>query len=153
MLSKQEEEQERRETLENDRKVLERGSTFHQHAQAAANDLGGGRFAGVNPTTVVGSEPAIKYPAASSTWQIQLPDEPPLGFDNPALENPTGVPASSPVDPGGAEALSSSDVEHAVPPSSPIDDPARVSHLPSRPARMMRDAGSSSNTDDGDDAA
>jgi hypothetical protein len=91
MLSKHEEERERRETLENDRRVREQqkqseASTFHQHAQAAADDLAGGRFAGVNPSTVVGSEPAVKYPAASPTWQIQLPDEPPLGFDNPALD-------------------------------------------------------------------
>jgi hypothetical protein len=74
------------------RVIREQASSILDHARAAANDLGGGRFAGVNPTTVVGSEPAVKYPAASSSWQIQLPDEPPLGYrvdDMPGSELPS----------------------------------------------------------------
>jgi hypothetical protein len=51
VLSKQEEEAERRATLENDRKVREqqeRGTTMFQHAQSHANDEAGGRFAAVS---------------------------------------------------------------------------------------------------------
>jgi hypothetical protein len=99
MLSRQEEEQERRETLENDRKVLEaerrrilrEGTTFHQFGQSQANDEAGGRFAAVNAATVVGAEPAMKYPQlpSSSPWSGAQPEpgpEPPLGFENPAIE-------------------------------------------------------------------
>ena len=105
MLSSQEEQIEREATLENDRLVREaeqrriqlEGTTMHQHAQSAANDEAGGRFAAINPTTVVGADPQLKYPAASPSWQIQLPDEPPLGVDNSALE-PSAV--YSPVEVG-----------------------------------------------------
>jgi hypothetical protein len=53
MLSKQEEEQERRETLENDRlvreaehqRLLRGGTTFHQFAQSFADEVNQGRFA------------------------------------------------------------------------------------------------------------
>jgi hypothetical protein len=62
MLSKQEEEQERRETLENDRKVLERGSTFHQHAQAQAAEMSQGRFAAMGKPHVVGVRPEQQVP-------------------------------------------------------------------------------------------
>ena len=74
MLSRQEEEQERREVLENDRRVREQqqGTTFHQRAQAEAS-IETGRFTAVNAAHVVGSEPAARYPAASSSWQVQLP--------------------------------------------------------------------------------
>jgi hypothetical protein len=119
VLSKDEEARERRETLENDRLVREaeqrriqlEGTTMHQHAQSAVNDEAGGRFASVNPTTVVGAEPAVKYPQlpASSPWSGTQPEpgiEPPLGFDNPALnesstfngcvEVPGGAPSSTP---------------------------------------------------------
>jgi hypothetical protein len=117
---------ERRETLENDRKVREaehqrllcEGTTFHQHAQSAANDEAGGRFAAINPVTVVGSDPALKYPAASSSWQIQLPDEPPLGFENPALESAFASLSSAQTG-GAADAPSAPpNVERAAPPPS-----------------------------------
>jgi hypothetical protein len=109
MLSRQEEELERRAVLENDRRVREQqkrqseGTTFHQHAQAQADETNQGRFAATGVPNVIGPTPIPKYPAASSSWQIQLPDEPPLGFDNPALdelENVTGVLA--PGAPAGA---------------------------------------------------
>jgi hypothetical protein len=85
MLSKQEEELERRETLENDRKVRERqhrdlaarGTTFHQFARADLEIPG--RFAVVNKAELVGNSEAARYPAASSAHQTQLPDEPPFG--------------------------------------------------------------------------
>ena len=105
MLSSQEEQAEREATMRNDasvreqqmqrdaeqRRILREGTTFYQHAQSAANDEAGGRFAGVNPATVVGSEPAVKYPQlpASSPWSGAQPEpgiEPPLGFENPAIE-------------------------------------------------------------------
>jgi hypothetical protein len=104
MLSRQEEEQERRETLENDLRVLrERGSTFHQHAQSQASDLAQGRFAATGAPRVVGStpSPASQYPAASAALQSDpVGVEPPLGIDinaMPGLENPTGVSVSPPV--------------------------------------------------------
>jgi hypothetical protein len=121
MLTDQEEQAERRRVLLQDADLRrqqqeqarrEQSGTFFSHAQAAANDLGGGRFAGVNPTTVIGSDPALKYPAASSSWQIQLPDESPLStYENPALEDSADV---SPVSPsaatdGPADAPSSDD--------------------------------------------
>jgi hypothetical protein len=40
----------------------------------------GGRFAQVGAQNVVGQEAVPNYPAASSPWQIQLPNEPPLGY-------------------------------------------------------------------------
>jgi hypothetical protein len=81
------------------RQQQEQAGTFFSHAQAAANDTAGGRFASVSPTSIVGSGPAVKYPPASPSWQIQLPDEPPLSaYENPALEDPTGaLPVSPPV--------------------------------------------------------
>jgi hypothetical protein len=94
MLTRQEEEQERRETLENDRlvreaeqrRILLEGSTMHQHAQSAANDEAGGRFASVNPATVVGAQPLPTYPQlpSSSPWsgtQPEPPIEPPTGYE------------------------------------------------------------------------
>ena len=67
----------------------------------------------------IGSTAVPQYPAASAAHQIQLPDEPPLGFDNPELEPPTmpspveaqaGGPADAPATP--------LPVEHAGPSSS-----------------------------------
>jgi hypothetical protein len=83
MLSSQEEQAERRATLDNDRKLRE-GSAYIDHYMQEA----GGRFSAHAAATVIGSksEVASAYPAASAAHQIQLPDEPPLGFDNPALE-------------------------------------------------------------------
>jgi hypothetical protein len=127
MLSKQEEQIEREAVQENDRRVREQQqtSTNLDHARAAANDTAGGRYAGVSPTTVVGTEPGVKYPQlpASSPWSGSQPEpgiEPPLGFDNPALDESSAGATSSPADTGGAEApsFSASDVEHAAPPSS-----------------------------------
>src|SRR6516162_10947870 len=129
MLSKQEEEQERREVLENDRKVLEqRGSTYHQHGVAQADEINQGRFAATGAPRVVGStpNPASQYPAASAAHQTELPPEQPLGYsvdDMPGLENPTGDAFSGlspPVATGGAADAPSAppDVEHAAPPLS-----------------------------------
>jgi hypothetical protein len=120
MLSSQEEQHERRETLENDRKIREQTGTFLSHTHI---DDAGGRFVAVNAATIVGQTPAPNYPAASPSWQIQLPDEPPLGFDNPALDETSTSPASVEAT-GGAESapLSPSSVERPAPPSSSPDD-------------------------------
>ena len=124
---------ERRATLDNDLKVLQQqGSTFHQHAQAQADELSQGRFAATRAPRVIGSTPtpASQYPAASAAHQTELPPEPPLGFDNPTLDEPST--ASSPPFPaveqlGGADGAPSSSlspdvVEHAAPPPSNTDD-------------------------------
>jgi hypothetical protein len=83
--------------------------TFLSHTHI---DDAGGRFAAVNAATIVGSEPAVKYPQlpSSSPWHGSdpVPDEPPLGYRidaMPELENPAGVlapddPANAP--PGGS---------------------------------------------------
>jgi hypothetical protein len=91
-ISDQEEQAERRRVLLQDadlrrqqeeaaQRAKERSGTFFSHGLAAANDLGGGRFAGVNPTTVVGAEHAVKYPQAGPPFQRDpVPHEPPLGY-------------------------------------------------------------------------
>jgi hypothetical protein len=90
MLSRQEEEQERREVLENDRLLREqqKASTFHQHAQAQALDTAGGRFAATGAPRVVGStpNPSLQYPAASAAHQTELPREPSLGYSVDQLD-------------------------------------------------------------------
>ena len=82
MLSSQEEQAERRRVLANDARVREQSGTFFSHTHMDE----GGRFAQVSNAQIVGADP---IPAASAAHQIQLPDEPPLGLDNPALENST----------------------------------------------------------------
>jgi hypothetical protein len=109
MLSNQEDQAERRRILENDRKVREQqreqaesrrvfapdqslpnpGTTFHARAQADA-DIPRGRFTEHERSTVIGSTPtpATAYPAGPA-WSADPGSqcvEPPLGFDNPALE-------------------------------------------------------------------
>ena len=98
---------ERQAVLENDRKVLEqRGGTFHQHAQAQANELSGGRFAATGSPIVTGSTAIPKYPAASAPFQSDpVGIEPPLGFSIDEMPNPTGdVSSGVPVDTGPASA-------------------------------------------------
>jgi hypothetical protein len=94
MLSSQQEEQDRRETLLNDQKVR-LGGTFLDFAQAAASDIGG-RFAAHSKELVVGSTPGPIYPAlpASSPWSGADPVglEPPLGQDLNIVE-PCGTPS------------------------------------------------------------
>jgi hypothetical protein len=93
MLSSQEEQEERRRTLQNDVRVREQqreqGSTYLAHTHS---DLGG-RYSAVGAQTIVGAQPITNYPAASAAHQIQLPDEPPLGCDNPALDPPDLKPS------------------------------------------------------------
>jgi hypothetical protein len=104
------EQAERREVLENDKRLREQGSAYihHQHDEA------GGRFKEVGASNVIGTTEIPNYPAASPSWQIQLPDEPPLGHDNPTLEVGSELPQGQ-----GAPETPSTDVECGAPPSSP----------------------------------
>jgi len=109
MLESQIDQHERKRVLENDRKVRE-GGTMHAHALADA-ETPRGRFSAISNAYVVGSKPMIasSYPACSPALAVQLPDEPPLGLDNPALLEPSVL----------AEAQGNS--SGAVAPSVPLD--------------------------------
>jgi hypothetical protein len=107
VLSRQEEMHDRRETLRQDLSVQrqqreQQTGTFLSHTHS---DLGG-RYAIVSPQTIVGAEPTINYPAASSPWQVELPKEEPLGYaiDQMPLDD-LGPPAAQGV--GDASAASS----------------------------------------------
>jgi len=89
MLESQRDQIDRRRVMRNDARVKEqqRGTTFSQFAQADAEIPG--RFAAVAGANVIGSRADISgaYPACSPALAVQLPTEPPLGLDNPALES------------------------------------------------------------------
>jgi hypothetical protein len=76
----------RRETLANDRKLRERGSTFHDHAHAALNDEAGGRYARTSPAVMIGSTPR---PYGSLP---PMPAGNPWSGPDARIEPPTGVP-------------------------------------------------------------
>ena len=129
---------ERRETLENDRKVreaehqrlLREGTTFHQHAQAFADELSQGRFAATGSPRVVGStpNPSMQYPAASPPFQSDpVGTEPPLGYSVDAI--PTDEPS--------ADSLPA--VEETC---APVGAAAAAEHIPPASARPD-DAGAS----------
>jgi hypothetical protein len=112
----QREQAERRRVLANDQRVREQTGTFMSHTHSDA----GGRFSAVGAAYVIGSTAVPQYPQASGPFQRDpVPDEPPLGFDNPALEftapavsqgltGDADVPSLTPLD----------DVERAASPSS-----------------------------------
>jgi hypothetical protein len=84
MLSKDEDQRERREVLENERRLRSQrdreASTYLAHTHL---DDEGGRFSVINSATIVGREPFPKYPEQPSTspWHHDpVPDELPLGF-------------------------------------------------------------------------
>jgi hypothetical protein len=91
-LSRFEEQEERRQVVENDRRVREQGTTFSRFAQADA-DINRGRFTVHEQSRVIGSEPLARYPQlpGSSPWAGPdlVPTEPPLGVDINELA-PTG---------------------------------------------------------------
>ena len=121
MLSKQEEEQERREVLENDRRVREQQQqtgTFFSHGVSQALDTAGGRFGATGAPTVTGATPVPSYPAAGVHHSDPVGTEPPLGFSVDQVEPSMGT--TRPIeDTGGAAAPSCpSGVEPAPPPSS-----------------------------------
>ena len=134
MLSKDLERIEREETMRQDADLRRRqqqaqGGTFFQHGLAQADEVNQGRFAATGVPTVTGSTPVPSYPAASPSWQIQLPDEPPLGFDNPALDESSAVPCvEATCAPAGAAAAAerlppgSAQSDDAGAPSSPTEE-------------------------------
>src|SRR5215467_1684603 len=104
MLSSQEEQAERRRVLAQDASLRQQqgGSAYIDHYMQEA----GGRFSAHAAATVIGTTAIPQYPQASTPFQSDpVPDEPPLGFDNPALEpsssateaqatGPTAAPSS-----------------------------------------------------------
>jgi len=142
MLSRQEEEAERRATLVNDRRVREQsqqaGTTFKAFADADAEIPG--RFQNISAAHVVGSAPTPKYPAASPPFQRDpVPDEPPLGVEinrlTPYELEPSFASLSSAQTGGADGAPSASDVEHAAPPSSHIR--TRTNDAPANSSRSF----------------
>jgi hypothetical protein len=128
MLSRQEEEAERKAVLENDLQVLRQAGTFFQHGLAQSGELSQGRFAAVagGAPHVVGSAPLPKYPAAGGHQHDPVGTEPPLNFsvnDMPGSEL-SADPVTAAEQTGGAAAAPSSapDVEHAAPPLSEGQD-------------------------------
>jgi len=99
MLSKQEEDQERRETLENDRRVREQSrngdtGTYLSHTHSEV----GGRFAIDEHQTITGVvSPAPPPLPANSPWHGSdpVPDEPPLGYRIDAMPELEPEPFSS----------------------------------------------------------
>jgi hypothetical protein len=114
MLSSQEEQIERRRTFAQDQSVRAQATTMHAFAQADAQTPRG-RFSAVETATVIGSKAGIasSYSACSSALAVQLPDEPPLGLDNPALEPARPDEAQATDGPAGPSAPL--DVERAGP--------------------------------------
>jgi hypothetical protein len=107
MLSSQEDQQERLATLENDKLVREadarrlalEGTTFHRHAQSAADETNQGRFASLGVPHVVGATAGPTFPPlpASSPWSGAQPGpgiEPVLGYDVNALETSAAPPVA-----------------------------------------------------------
>jgi hypothetical protein len=144
-----EDQNERRRVLRNDARVRDQSrngntGTFLSHTHI---DDAGGRFAAVNAATIVGSEPAVKYPQlpSSSPWHGSdpVPDEPPLGYRVDALnpiKSPTGVPSVSPLvatdDPAHAP---SSDGGPATPSGGLVSE--RAGSSPFSESETEKDAG------------
>ena len=133
---------ERRETLENDRKVreaehqrlLREGATFHQFAQAFADEVNQGRFAATGAPRVVGStpNPSMQYPAASTPFQSDpVGTEPPLGIDINAMseQNPADVSVSPSAATGASAVDGAPSSELVVPPT--VDDVEPCAGAPS----------------------
>jgi hypothetical protein len=160
MLSRQEEQQDRIETMRNDADVRrqqqqQEGTPLSAFAQEET--IPRGRYSGLEGSTprIIGQTPgvAVAYPACSPALAIQLPDEPPLGHDNPALEEPSAANSILPVeDTGPAEAPGDPGLcEHAAgPPSSDpeIGDPAQRPFEELEPFSASASAAGSSSTKD-----
>jgi hypothetical protein len=115
MTTDQEEQAEKRRVMLQDAGVRQQQqtSTFHQHAQAQADEISQGRYRVTGVPRVVGSTPtpASQYPAASAAHQTELPPEPSLGFSidempgfEPSMAPPVEVtddPAHAPPSDGG----------------------------------------------------
>jgi hypothetical protein len=95
-------------------------NTLHQHAQAHANEISGGRFGALGAPHIVGSALIPKYPQASTPFQVDpVGIEPPLGFDNPALD-PSTLPSVEDGDPTARPEAPLSSGEQRV--GSPLSD-------------------------------
>jgi hypothetical protein len=133
MLSSQEDQHERRETLRNDLKVRreqeesrrtfapdqslpKQATTFHQHAIADA-DTPRGRFSAVSAAYVVGSTAVPAYPAAAAHQFDPCGPEPPLSPDENFAFEPSAVLMTS------AEQL-------GEPNASPLRSGSPISSLP-----------------------
>ena len=114
-------EAERRKIMESDR-LARRASTYHALADAAANELSGGRYAqSANRQTVIGSSP-ISYPAQpeNSPWaKDPMPQEPPLGWSVEDME-PTGEPFELERSRETSSAMAASQVDDAGPGSKEV---------------------------------
>jgi hypothetical protein len=138
MLSKQEEQAERRRVMQNDQRVREQdqAGTFLSHTHSDA----GGRFTQIGAAYVVGSTAVPQYPAASAPFQRDpVPDEPPLGYCIDAmpeleLEQPSSFTAQATGEPTAPSSTIPliDDVERVGSPLSQSGDPAGV-HLASPP--------------------
>jgi len=104
---------ERRQVLENDRKVRE--GSYHSVARAAANDLRGGRFGVGSSPSVIGSSP-IAYPQMpeGNPWRDPLPGKEPF-IDGTDIPIPVGEPHE-------IEASQHKQSEHASSPIGTGDD-------------------------------
>jgi hypothetical protein len=106
MLTSQEDQHDRRETLRNDLKVREQAATFFDFAQSAATDIGG-RYATETKQTVVGTTP-FPYPPLPPSSPWAGPDlvgqEPPTGYRIDDLEHPTVLPLAVGAGPTSADA-------------------------------------------------
>jgi hypothetical protein len=129
MLESQEEQEERRRVALQDadlrRQQQQRGSTFHQHAQAQADELSQGRFAAIGTPTVTGATPIPKYPAAGAHQSDPVGIEPPLGIDINAMPESsmaTTRPTEETCAPVGAAAAA-----ERLPPGSAQSDDAGAS--------------------------
>lgn len=97
----QREQQERRETLENDRRVREQQhgmtepkTTFSTFAEAFATEDRQGRFRGQPSQYIVGSEPIVRYPELPETSPFHhdpVGQEPPLNFQETSALEPVGT--------------------------------------------------------------
>jgi hypothetical protein len=90
MTSNLKDQAERKEVLENDRRVRD-GTTFRQFAESEVAEPRG-RFATTNEATVIGSTPTVNYPAGANWSSDPVGDEPALGFAIDEQLEPVGTP-------------------------------------------------------------
>jgi hypothetical protein len=87
MTTKADEQAERRRVMAQDASLPDQTGTFMSHTNSEI----GGRYGAATPTPyVIGSTAVPIYPQAAAPFQRDpVPNEPPLSFDNPALETST----------------------------------------------------------------
>jgi hypothetical protein len=121
VLSRQEEEIERREVLENDRlvreqlKQREQSGTYLSHTHPDEIS-GGGRYAVISPTVVTGAQPLPRYPAAGPHQSDPTGVEPPLGVSVDAMFVVPSADVLAAVEQLGAPAADSAPPSEREPP-------------------------------------